>query len=67
MDDYMHDLREEHLPGEVVERYIQPDPREVVERYTRPLPGRPARARTHPPAAAGRAGGDCGCSCCAWR
>ena len=49
MDEYMHDLREERLPSEVVERYIQPDPREVVERYTRPLPGRPA-APAHAPA-----------------
>lgn len=40
MDEHTQDRREERLPGEVVECYIQPDPREVVERYTRPLPGR---------------------------
>ena len=40
MDEHTHASREERLPGEVVERYIQQDPREVVERYSRPLPGR---------------------------
>ena len=46
MNDNTHASPEQRLPGEVVERYIQPDPREVVERYVRPLPGRrsaPAR------------------------
>ena len=42
MDEYTQTSREVYLPGEVVERYIQPDPREVVERYSRPLPGRRA-------------------------
>ena len=50
MDEHTQASREERLPGEVVERYIQPDPREVVERYARPLPGHraapaPARSR----------------------
>jgi serine protease Do len=46
MNNNTHASPEQRLPGEVVERYIQPDPREVVERYVRPLPGRrgaPAR------------------------
>ena len=43
MDEHTHGpAGEERLPGEVVERYMQPNPREVVERYSRPLPGRPA-------------------------
>ena len=42
MDEHTQASREEYLPGEVVECYIQPDPREVVERYSRPLPGRRA-------------------------
>ena len=50
MDEHTQASREERLPGEVVERYIQPDPREVVEQYSRPLPGRrsarrPSRSR----------------------
>ena len=40
MDEHTQTSREECLPGEVVECYIQPDPREVVERYSRPFPGR---------------------------
>ena len=35
----------DRLPGEVIERYKQPEPGEVVERYVRPLPGRAAPAR----------------------
>ena len=40
MDERTPAFPEEGPSGEVVERYIQPDPREVVERYSRPLPGR---------------------------
>ena len=36
--------REERIPGEIVEVYVQPDLREVVEQYVRPLPGAPAAA-----------------------
>ena len=35
----------DRLPGEVIERYKQPEPGEVVERYVRPMPGRAAPAR----------------------
>lgn len=39
MEETTNPIREDRLPGEVVETYSQPDYREVVLTYSRPMPG----------------------------